>query len=414
MSSLLDDKPITGDKSSEKTEDKSLNKDEVFDLLGENDDEKEEDLLEEDKEDEEKDEGDKEKTEKDEKIEIDEEPDEDKLELTTPVPRKQILAKYPNLFKEFPHLEHAYYREQKYTELLPTIEDAQQAVAKSETLDKFEQDLMGGNTEKVLKAVKDADEDSWNKIIDDYLPTLSRVDVQAYHHVVGNVIRHTIIGMVKEAQASDNDVLKQAAQILNQYAFGSSEFRQPTNLSKQETKDTQIEERQQAITRREFERSRDDLNTRVSNVLRSTIDANIDPKDSMTSYVKKNATREAIESLTELISQDSRFRIQLDKLWEQVFKEDFSKSSLDKVKSAYLSKAKTLLPSVIKKSRNEALKGLGKKITDDSDENNEPEKKGRLPVGRSTSPSNISGKKPGEVAKTIPKGMKSIDYLMQD
>src|SRR5881396_2432670 len=86
-----------------------------------------------------------EKEEEDELKELEEElkePDEEKLELVTPIPRREILAKYPQLFKDFPYLEKAYYREQQFTELLPTIEDAKIAVEKSSILDKFENDVM--------------------------------------------------------------------------------------------------------------------------------------------------------------------------------------------------------------------------------------------------------------------------------
>src|SRR5262245_51212983 len=54
-------------------------------------------------------------------------PTDEQLELVTPVRRREILKKYPNLFKDFPYLEKAYYREQQFTELLPTIEDARNA-----------------------------------------------------------------------------------------------------------------------------------------------------------------------------------------------------------------------------------------------------------------------------------------------
>ena len=48
----------------------------------------------------------------------------------------------------------------------------------------------------------------------------------------------------------------------------------------------------------------------------------------------------------------------------------FDKESTDRIKSAYLSKAKTLLPSVIKKARNDALRGLGRNagMMNDSEE----------------------------------------------
>ena len=105
---------------------------------------------------------------------------------------------------------------------------------------------------------------------------------------------------------------------------------------------------------------KDDLQTRADNVLRSTIDGHIDPNGTMTDYVKNHATQEAFDTLEDLISKDTRFRGLLDKLWEKSISEGIStKESTDQIKSAYLSKAKTLLPSVIKKARNDALKGLG-------------------------------------------------------
>src|SRR4051812_39830195 len=111
-------------------------------------------------------------------------PTDEQLELVTPVRRKEILKKYPELFKDFPYLEKAYYREQQFTELLPTIEDAKTAVSKAQTLDQFENELMGGSTENILKAIKEENPNNFHKIVDDYLGTLSRVDEQAYYHVL--------------------------------------------------------------------------------------------------------------------------------------------------------------------------------------------------------------------------------------
>lgn len=348
-----------------------------------------------------------------------EEPDEEKLELMTPVRRKEILAKFPTLFKEFPYLERAYYREQQFTELLPTIDDAKLAVEKSTTLDNFEKDLLGGNTERILQAVKQHDVNAFNKIVDGYLDTLGKVDQGAYYHVLGNVVKNTITAMVNEARKSNNETLQAAAVVLNQFVFGTSDFSSPTKLAAEEKKEggeeERIKERERAFTQRQYESARDDLTTRVDNILKATIEGNIDPRESMTPYVKRTAAREALEDLSSLIDQDSRFSTILDRLWEKAFEDNFTKVSLDRIRSAYLSKAKTLLPSVIKKARNEALKGLGKRVREESEKEEESprEKKGLLPVGKSTS-SSSSGKTNKEQAQQIPRGMKSIDFLNQE
>jgi hypothetical protein len=358
------------------------------------------------------------KTEKDEEEEPDElaeieeeieEPTEEQLELVAPVRRREILAKYPNLFKEFPYLEKAYYREQEFTNILGTIDDAKAAVEARDILASFEADVTKGNTELLLRAVKDNNPDGFNTLIDNYLPTLAKVDERAYHHVLGNVAKHTIIAMVREAKRSDNDTLKAAAQVLNQFIFGSSDFVPPTTLGKPQTETNdpekkQLIERERQYHRQAFESTVDDLNGRVNNILKSTIEGNIDPKKSMTDYVRKQAARDAMESLESMFSKDARFRSLTDKLWEQAAKENFSKPSVDRIKSAFVSKAKTLLPSVIKKARNEALQGLGRSPEDETPSS---PKKGPVSPGKPRSVS--SGKI--KSAKDIPKGMSTLEFL---
>lgn len=340
-----------------------------------------------------------------------EEPTEEQLELMTPVRRKEILKKYPNLFKEFPYLEKAYYREQQFTEVFPTINDAKEARESKETLDKFGEELMGGNVETILRTVKEENGNSFYKIVDDLLPTLAKVDEGAYHHLLGNTIKHTIVAMVAEAKRqNNNETLLSAAQILNQFVFGNSEFSPPTRLSKEEKeqgKPDELSKREQDFNRRQFETVRNDLNTRVNNSLRATIEGNIDPRNSMTEYVKKQAVREATELLNKLFVQDKRFAEISDRLWKAAFQSNFSRESVERIQSAYRSKARTLLPSVIKKARNEALRGMGKRVKD------EEETPTRRPSGDNDRPqSNKRGKiaKPGD----IPKQMKTLDFLMQD
>jgi hypothetical protein len=343
--------------------------------------------------------------------------EEDLLELTTPVRRKEILAKYPKLFKDFPYLEKAYYREQQFTEVYPTIQDARIASEKAQILDRTEREVMGGDISNLLSAARQESQEAFNKIADNYLPALRKVDSQAYYHVLGNVIKDTIITMVKEGRALGDQgaPLQAAANVLNQFIFGSQNFQPPTSLSKQvapEDRNREQEFRTQENQRiyTQFESTRTDLQTKADNVLKSTIDGHIDPRGTMTDYVKHHATAEAFNNLEDLISKDTRFRGLLDKLWEKAFQSKFDKESTDRIKSAYLSKAKTLLPSVIKKARNDALRGMGRSVREtDSIEESTP-KKGPITPGRSTTPSSGKIRK----AADIPRGMSTLDVLMKD
>jgi hypothetical protein len=364
--------------------------------------------------DEEKEEKEEEEDPEEELKELEEElkpPSDEDLELTTPVRRREILAKYPTLFKDFPYLEKAYYREQQFTEVFPTIQDAKISAEKAAILDRAEKEVMSGDITMFLQAAKAEDGEAFNKIADNYLPTLRKVDQQAYYHVLGNVIKDTIITMVREGRSLGDQgaPLTAAANVLNQFIFGSQQFVPPQQLSKKV--DPQVVEAQREIQQQKqqqvinnFTSVRDDLQTRADNVLKSTIDGHIDPNSSMSEYVKSHATNEAFEQLESLMGKDVRFRGMLDKLWERAFKSGFDKESTDRIKSAYLSKAKTLLPSVIKSARNKALKGVAPSV--------EAPTPRRSPIARGHSAAPSSGRI--RKASDIPHGMSTLDVLMKD
>lgn len=350
----------------------------------------------------------------DELAELEEElkgPEEKDLELVTPVRRRDILEKYPNVFKDFPYLEKAYYREQQFTETFPTIQDAKNAAQKADFLDTLEQQVLQGDITTVLQAAKTNDPNTFARLADNYLPALRHVDQQAYYHVLGNVIKDTIITMVREGRAlgEQGAPLQAAANILNQFVFGSQNFTPPQNLARQvnpeeQTREQEYQNREQQRFMGQFVSVRDDLQVRADNVLKATIDEHIDPNKSMTDYVKSHARNDAFGKLEDLMSKDSRFHVLLDQLWERAFQDGFSKESTDRIKSAYLSKAKTLLPTVIKAARNEALRGSNGQYRSDEER---PARRGPIQPGKSTPPSSGKITKPSE----IPKGMSTLDFL---
>lgn len=417
-------------------EDKALDKESVISLLGEDDKEEQETLeLEkpekaekpekvvkadkEDKEDKTKDDKPEEEEELTLEDELEEElreVDESKLELIEPPSRKEILAAYPDLFKKFPDLEKSIYREKAYSELLPTIKDAKLAVEKATMLDRYDEDLSTGSMETILSTVKNNDREVFAKIVDNYMPNLFKADQNAYYHTVGNMIKHTIISMIRDSKQEGQEELGEAAAVINKYIFGTDKFIPPTKLSQEDVQDDatkkksdEVTQREREFVQRQFTTAKDDLSTRVDNILKATVDKAIDPNESMTGYVKGVATDKVLSRLEDIISKDTRFKSLYDRLWEKAFESDFSKESMDKIKSAYLSKAKTLLPELIKRERSEALKG-NNRSTDGKD------RKGPLPVGKTRSSTTLASGKPNSESgsKSIPKGMTTLEYLNSD
>jgi len=353
---------------------------------------------------------DKEEVEEDddiELVEIDEDiekidlakPD-DVEDIEAPPRKKEILKEFPELFKKFPFLEKIMYRDKQYNELFGSFDDAKEIAERSESFNQFETQLLSGNTIDILKNVKDADEKAFNIIVDEYLPTLAKVDKEAYFHVVGNLNRRLIMEMVQEANDTNNDDLKQAALLVNQFVFGSSKFTAPTlrEPKKDDVEQSKVEAERLSFVKERFESARDDLQTKVDNTLRATISDYIDPKNVMSSYVKRNAVSDAMKLLSSSISSDSSVVKNLDRLWRSAFDSKFSKDSLGKIQSYYLSKAKGNLKNAILKSRAEALKDLAPKRekAEEIEDQEETPRKRNITPGRPFQPQSKNGMKKGE------------------
>ena len=358
-------------------------------------------------------------------IDVDE--DDDDIDIGSRPSRKTILAKYPNFFKEFPGVEKAYFREQKFSEIYPSIKDAQVASEKAKTLDNFEQELLKGNTTNVLDAVKKEDQNAFNRLVDNYLPSLRQIDEKAYFHVTGTIVKGIIYNMVKNGREENNEELQEAARVLNQFVFNSTKYVPPTKLAKDDDNKSNPEAEKLAKERQEFEQQRfqtahQSISNRVNTLFTKVIEKSIDPKSTMTPYIKNNAMRDAHESLDKLLDKDARFKAVLTKAWEKARESNYNEESMDRLMKVIKNRAGALLPQVIKKARIEALKGMGKRVretVDDNDTDNNTESgdttssQNRGPLKKkennNTRQSNSKNDKDGPK-----KGQSLRDYMMAD
>ena len=324
--------------------------------------------------------------------------DEEEEQLLVPPRKKEIIKKYPNFFKDFPQVEAELFRGRQFTEIFPDIDTAKEASEKADTYDQVEEDLAKGDIRKIIAAVKDSGQEAINNLADDYLGYLQVVDKEAYIHVISGVIKQAVESMAKSGRDNEDEDLFNAAKQLHVFMFGKKEFEPHKRLSEsRNTESERLSEEKRNWNNQRFETSRKEALDKVRNRIQSVVDTNIDKKNSMTPYIKKNAVKDAMTILDTAMSQDRSFQRTVDSLLKDARKANLSAESMQKVVSAYLSKAKSLLPGVIQKAKNEALKGIpGKRA--------ERDRSGRLP---------ITGRNDGsrKSSTEIPTGLSSFDAL---
>lgn len=359
------------------------------------------------------------KEEIDELAELEEElkePTDDDLELKTPVNRRALKTDYPDIFKKHPGLESTIYRERAYTELLPTIKDAQEALQSLQTLESFEKDLKLGNTTDIMAAVKADDENAFAKLVDNYLPNLAKVDKNAHDHVISNVTKDIVEAMLLFGKEKDDKDIQTAASVLYQFMFNSTKWAPKQKLSVDEVVNSSIAKEREELNKQksDFESSKQKesigkVMTSVNNQVKSTIEKSIDSKDQMTPFVKSKAIDEVLSKASGLLEKDTRFQQIVKQLQDKAGKEKFSEESLNRIRSTYLSKYKAILLPIIKAVKAEALKGSVKKVIKDNEEINDTTER----ANRDSAVRNDNrGNNKNDASKPLP-GESSADFLMR-
>jgi len=343
--------------------------------------------------------------------------DEDELDYKDIPKRQEILKAYPDIFKKFPGVEKAIYREQQYAEVFPTISDAKAANERLTTLKNFEGELLSGSIEGVLASVKNTDGKAFGQITGNLLQTLQKVDEKAYFNTLNFVLKNALSSAYTTGKSNDDDQLQIAAQLLHRFIYGNTEVTLPAEnnnrLNEPSAKELELQNREKSFLNQQLNVAVTDVTTRTDNVIKSAIDKHIDPNEIMTPYVRNNAVRDVMDLIKKEIMGDTRFVTIKDKLWESALKDNFSEASKLKIRNALLSKAKTVLPGIIKKVKADALKGLSSKNRSANESRDErPLSVGKTanPDKKSSSGSNDNVKK----GKEVPRDMKTLDYLMSD
>ena len=298
---------------------------------------------------------------KEEEIKLDESEDNEFDGVINKINRQRLLKDYPDLEKKYPQLLRAYYGNQEYRKLFPTLNDVKEAHARLEAFDKIESEVTQGSFSSLLKGLQEKNPDNFAKAVDGWMDNLRTVNEEAYYSVLGNNLKGAIVAMGNFAQKNKNEDLLTAAQMINSFFFPNEEKFVTSISFKKETKNPEVDAlnaERNKFNQEKLGTHQSDINDKIHSVIENTITKHIDPKELMTPYVRKTAIKEAIETTKKLIEQDKEFQQLVDTNWKKAEKENFSSAIKDKIKGAYLSKAQTILPQVLKKIQREALQGV--------------------------------------------------------
>jgi len=296
--------------------------------------------------------------------EEDEEPDE-KIGTGYGKPTyRQLVAKYPKIFKDFPGLRNTFFRERDYAKLYPTVEDARESYEQLNRLKAGEQRISQADPGDFLDLLGEYDASKQRKFINDFLPALLSKNRPAFQAVTEPVIKHMIKSAFNDAKRNGNNNLMNSALNVHEWMFGDDKVEEPLQRqvpreSEPDPEKERLYRENQEILRGQHQNFVDNILTESSKSITNIVGKNL--PDEISPFLSRSITRDIMDELASVLRDDPAHRSNMERLLKQTANNRYSSEWKDRIKSAYLSRVKLALPTIIKKVRSAALKGSNSK-----------------------------------------------------
>jgi hypothetical protein len=259
-----------------------------------------------------------------------------------------IKDKYPTIFNEFPDLKTAFFAHKEYSKHFPTVDDAAIATQELDAFETLKESVLSGKTAVLYNAIKAQDPEALQTFAVNLLPELYKANPAAYERAVTPVVETMLRtafaeGTVRTRRGdASGEQLQLAARILSEMLFDTEDVATGTKTAVrplEAKKDNSVELFTTAST---------EVATRVESQVNSIIRTGLDPNNAMTPFMRKAIIAETVQELERKLTADSNFMAAQQARWVSAQRNKFDEASKRKIETAYLARAKALLPDIRK------------------------------------------------------------------
>lgn len=289
----------------------------------------------------------------------DEDDEDGEKKIPEPPIFKDVNKAFPELFKKFPGLRHAFFHEREYRKAFPTVEEAQEAAEDLQGLRQLESSLTSGDVGELtstLKTIENMGEDVLPNLANNFLPALQKSNPEAYYTAITPIMANFCRSLYNNGMKNDNENLKNAGLLAAQMLF--DDMKVATGETKvgsgPKPKDTTLENERKSFKEERYTSLLNDVSEETNNTLGAAIKKGFDPK-SMTDSMQDMLTERITKEVNRVLRSDPTYMSQINSLWKKAANENFSSSYKTKIVTAYLRRANEVMPSIRSKIRSTVL-----------------------------------------------------------
>ena len=258
------------------------------------------------------------------------------------------LTKLKKVDKDFlknnPVIVQSVNRLREYDEMFESTDEAAQVVKNSESYSTLVGDLLGGNTSKILKAVKEYSSDSFDRVTDTILDEIYKVDKNKVNQIYGRAISRFMLNNYNRIKPKNpEDTSADGQTLLALEVISKNLFNQPNIKELIKEEDPEILRRRSELNRTENEKANKRLEENTESMLNDTNDLVSTLIDNTLAKSKLNSkamVKIVGDHIYEAMSKKTNFNNRLDKLIRSAQRSDFSSDSVRKFKKAFLTEAR--------------------------------------------------------------------------
>jgi hypothetical protein len=283
-------------------------------------------------------------------------------------------GKYAELFKDIPELKAAYFQLPKYQEVFADPELAKEAKGKADEYDTIEQTLIGQtDPEFLLNTLNNNAPKALVKLMKAFPATLQKIEnTEAYRALANPIIEDLLYHASQYGNRTQDKNLYLAARHLANFIWangGEIPDIAKREVAKAPSEAEQTLERERAQYRQEkFQTAVVDIGadcaTSVTSILSNKLGG-------LTPFEKKMLIKEARTELDDALKKDTTLQGTLKTLWTKARQDGYSPASKERIKNAWLSRAKAVAPGIRNRLKDEAIGSR----TNGGDSRQEPQKK---------------------------------------
>lgn len=290
---------------------------------------------------------------------------------------KEISTKYPKFFKEFPAVREALGRELAYTQVFPTVDDAKEAGEVIQNFSKLEETILNGDPSLLLGSLHNKSEQAVNKFAKNFLPTIQKGNPKLFFALITPYINKILRNALDNANSADNKDLAKSVRWLARYIHGTEDGSIPEDPKIDEGDEndgneevTTLREQNKDLAMKSLRRFGEDVKDYTEKILEREILKNVDPEDALPSFMREALVGKIIRDIQVSLNSDASHTKSMTALWQKASKNGYSKEDRSQLITAFLARARKILPSIRDKHKKEVMKKLTSKGREERIPNN--------------------------------------------